>query len=145
MELKEQVSFAHPREFLNLSRIYCGDYYGSSLWRLREKEATKIFNTWDVKDMYNIPRQTHKYIAEGLGNMITVKMEIMARSRNLILNLRKSLCMETRSPVYFLMNDRRSFVGDNLAYIAEQCGRNPLVIGKEKMIELCHFQHSINP
>ena len=32
LELKKQIQLLHPREFLELSRSYCGDYYGYGLW-----------------------------------------------------------------------------------------------------------------
>ena len=138
MELREETTMAHPREFLFHSRQYCNDLYISGMWRLDSKETRKVFNCWDVtiKGTYRLPRNTHKYLALGVGGDRTIKEDLMSRSLKFIRNLLSSPSMEVRVIAFYLVFNIRSTIGSNVEYLRKECGEHPLHINKQRMMTL---------
>ena len=135
-ELRSSTPWCHPGDFLHLTKIYSNDFYGYGHWRFSSDEARKIFNTWDVtvKDAYEIPRSTHKYIAENLTEYPTIKTDLITRYRKFVINLCTSPSKEIRTLVNFLRSDVRSIVGDNIRYLCSQCNVNPTEISRKKLV-----------
>ena len=64
IEVREQLSFALPRQIMQAIQLLCTDAYGSMLWDLSSDEAEKYFKCWNtcVKLTYDFPRTTFIYL-----------------------------------------------------------------------------------
>ena len=73
LEIQEAFSFAAPAEALAAVKLYCCDLYGGMLARLGGQPATQLMNCWGitVKDVWRVPRATHKVYARFLGSGFT--------------------------------------------------------------------------
>ena len=70
LEVQEAFAFAAPSEVLGAVKLYCGDLYGTMLAKLDGGPATQLMNCWGitVKDVWSVPRSTHRRIATWLGS-----------------------------------------------------------------------------
>ena len=66
MELNQEFYFAHPESKVQVNQIYNSHFSGSSLWNLFSNEAEMLEKTWNVsiRQMFNLPRETHKFFIE---------------------------------------------------------------------------------
>ena len=66
VEIREQLSFAHPSQVLKAIQVYCSDAYGSMLGQLNSEPSEKFFRSWNtcVKLVHDIPRDTFTYLVE---------------------------------------------------------------------------------
>ena len=66
-KMKESFNFWHPAE-IQIILTFCSAFYGSNLWYFESEEAMKIYNLWNitVRDVYDLPRMTRRYIIEQL-------------------------------------------------------------------------------
>ena len=87
--------------------MYNGNVYRSNLFPLRSVALTKLFNshTVAIRCFYDIPRETHKYIAASIGGR-HLKTQIYANK----INFYKRLQNNSKMAVVFLFNA----VKDNL-------------------------------
>ena len=89
-ELKEEMTSVHPRELVNLTKIYCSDWYGCVLWDFDHEYCNKVWNCTNntIRAMYDIPRNSHVYIARYLGDDTPqLKYEICSRYRKFFSSL----------------------------------------------------------
>ena len=64
VEVREQLSFANPKQILKAIQLYCSDAYGGMLWNLSSNVSEQFFKTWNtcVKLVYGLPRNTFTYL-----------------------------------------------------------------------------------
>jgi hypothetical protein len=82
LEIQEAFSFAAPAEVLAAVKLYCCDLYGGMLARLGGQPATQLMNCWGitVKDVWRVPRATHKVYARFLGSgFTTIREDLLSR------------------------------------------------------------------
>ena len=63
VDVREQFSFAQPKQQLQMVEILCCDGYGSMLWELQSDKAEQFFKTWNTagKLIWGVPRSTYTY------------------------------------------------------------------------------------
>lgn len=66
--LIQELGSQYPSVLMKLVRIYYCSFYGSNLWDLYSESTNKLFITWNnaIRDFYNLPFATHRYILEDL-------------------------------------------------------------------------------
>ena len=75
-ELIQEFYFAHPQTKNHINNIYNMSFSGSPLWDLFSEDVIsleKIYNT-SLRLMWNIPRETHRYLLEPLSNQAHLKI-----------------------------------------------------------------------
>ena len=67
VQLREDLSFAHPVQILKAVQILCSDAYRSMLQNLSSDVSEQFFKAWKttVKLVYGVPRSTFTYLVEG--------------------------------------------------------------------------------
>ena len=48
VEVRDQFSFAHPQQTVNMVQKLCCDGYGSMLWLLQSNPAEQFFKAWNT-------------------------------------------------------------------------------------------------
>ena len=68
--LLQEFSFVESEVMVKLLVIYVTAFYGSNLWNLYSTEVTRIFSSWNVtiRNIFSVPRTTHRYFIEVLSN-----------------------------------------------------------------------------
>ena len=82
LEIQEAFSFAAPAEVLAALKLYCCDLYGGMLARLGGPAAAQLMNCWgiSVKDVWRVPRETHRVFARYLGSgFTTIREDLLSR------------------------------------------------------------------
>ena len=80
-ELLQEFYFAHPDSLVKINLIYNSHFTGSVLWDLFSKECIMIENAWNVsvRKMFNIPRQTHRYLIQPMTKVPHIKTILIRR------------------------------------------------------------------
>ena len=121
VEVRDQLSFANPKQILQALQMLCTDAYGSMLWDLGSPTAEQFFKCWNtaVKLVYDVPRSTYTYLVEGFlaANQSSLRNQIIARYAGFFRNLVKSPSKEVRFLVQLVKNDPRSTTCGNLKYL----------------------------
>ena len=128
LETRDWFNFAHPRDVLTGVKIYSGDFYGSSLWNLNGTIPNQIYNVWQrtIKDVMDLPLQTHKYLANELSSLPSVKTDILTRFTGFYRKLLDSPSLETRFLANLLRYNIGSDTGHNLRLIEETSRIDPV-------------------
>ena len=86
-ELLQEFSFAHPRTISEVQMIQNSHFYGSVLWNLSSKEVGQLEKSWNVsvRRMFDLPRETHCYLIEGVSEQEHVRILLAKRFLNFIL------------------------------------------------------------
>ena len=93
--------------------------YSSPLWDLFGKEANKLYNQWNVlvRNIWEVPRETHRNLLETLSETKHLKNILMSRFTQFI----KSLLDHSKESIRFLANftvfNTESTSGKNLRRI----------------------------
>ena len=123
MEVREQLSFAQPRQIMQAIQLLCTDAYGSMLWDLSSDEAEKYFKCWNtcVKLTYGFPRSTFTYLVEGFlaADFTSLRNQVLSRYPGFFRNLLNSPSKEVRILARLVANDPRSTTCRNLRYMEE--------------------------
>ena len=107
----------HPIVFMNLTIVYLSHFYGSNLWNLFDIENICIAWNKIIRNLFNLPYCTHRYLLEpysGFTHVFTMLTNRFMKfystlyysSKNVVTNLRR--CQE---------NDCRSNFGLNIRNI----------------------------
>ena len=122
--LMQELHFVGPSTMMRLLNIYVCSFYGSCLWNLFSKEVLKIFSSWNVtvRNVFNLPRNTHRYLIESVSNMQHPKMMLCSRYIKFMDSLVKCNKRCVRNLALLVRNDRRTIVGKNISNIAYDCG-----------------------
>ena len=78
---KRKPGFSRESKYI-INKVYNNSFYGSVLWDLYGKEASKIYNTWNVsiRKMSRFDRKTHRYFIEPVSEMKHLKTSLLKRS-----------------------------------------------------------------
>ena len=121
MNIREQLSFAHPQQVLNAIQVYCTDAYGSMLWDFQSVSTVQFFKSWNscVKSVYNLPRNTFTYLVEGslAENIPTLRNQVLSRYPSFYRKLLSSPCTEVSVLLRIIENDPRSTTCRNLRFL----------------------------
>ena len=66
-ELRQELKCPYPVVFMNLIVIYMSHFYGSNLWNLFDIES--VYVSWNnaVRQVFNLPPMSHRYLIEPLS------------------------------------------------------------------------------
>lgn len=128
IEVREQLSFAHPQQKMKAVQILCTDAYGSMLWDLGSPTSEQYFKCWNtcVKLAYDVPRNTYTYIVEGFlaADMTSLRNQVISRYSGFYRKLLSSPSREIRALVKIVANDPRSTTCKNLRFLRSKTGLN---------------------
>ena len=112
--LMQEFHFVDSSTMMKLLNIYVTSFYGSCLWN----------SSWNVtvRNIFNLPRNTHRYLIETVSNTQHPKTMLCSRYVKFIDSLIKSKKRCVRNLSLLVKNDRRTMVGKNLSNIAYDCG-----------------------
>ena len=91
-ELLQEFSFAHPRTKFKVNKIFNSHFSGQVLWDQFCRESVMVENTWNVsfRLVYNLPRNSHKYLVEPVSECEHIKKTFIKRFLNYISQIEKS-------------------------------------------------------
>ena len=138
-EIISTLDCIHPCESQFAVKLYCGHAYGSNTWDFTEPEFNSFCKSWSttIKDLYRVPRGTHKYIVDHLlQDSTSLKTDLLLRYRKFYLSLTSSPSKEVRMMAYLLRNDLGSTTGRNLRFLQEGAGRDPLLCSRKVLKDL---------
>ena len=128
--LLQELYFVNSSVMMKLLNIYATSFYGSCLWNLYSKEVSKLFASWNVsvRNIFRLPRDTHRYLIEVVSNSRHPKTMMCSRYINFTESLSRCKKRCVRNLYYLVKDDRRTLTGRTLSKIAYDCGvsRNSL-------------------
>ena len=97
-----------------------------------------VENTWNVsfRLMYNLPRNSHKYLVEPVSECEHIKKTFIKRYLNFIGQIKKSRKVALKNMFNTIKYDCLSVTGSNLRNIM-------LLVGKTNIEDLCPEDHSL--
>ena len=121
--LSQEFHFASPSTVMKLYNIYACSFHGSSGWDLYSDNVTRLYSSWNVaiRILFNLPRDTHRYIIEPVSDNLHVKTMLCSRFVSFFNSLNESpkLCIRLLANV--CKSDNRSVLCKNLVKIANDC------------------------
>ena len=137
VEIREQLSFAHPSQVLKAIQVYCSDAYGSMLGQLNSEPSEKFFRSWNtcVKLVHDIPRDTFTYLVEDYfaKGFPSLRNQVLSRYPSFFQNLLQSPSKEVRLLAHIVSRDPHSITAKNIMYITELTGLNPWDFSSQKI------------
>ena len=126
MDIREELSFAHPEQVMQAIQLLCTDAYGSMLWKLNSPGAESFFKSWNtcVKLVHGIPRNTFTYLVEGYfaSGQTSLRNQILSRYPGFFRGLLLSPSKEVRFLAKVVSTDPRSSTCLNLRYLSQMTG-----------------------
>lgn len=127
IDVREQLSFAHPQQKIKAVDVMCMDAYGCMLWNLGSASSEQYFKCWNtcVKLVYNIPRNTFTYLVEGFlaSEFTSLRNQIISRYAGFYRKLLTSPSREIRGLVRIVSDDPRSTTCANLRLLRDKTGK----------------------
>ena len=120
-EINQEFPTAHPRVKCNINRIYNSSYPGSVLYDLSSDSVSHLVNSWSVstRHMWDVPRETHRYMVEELGGQHAHSM-LIVRFVKFLQWMKKSPKLVVQYLLGKVANDMRTVTGRNIRYILEK-------------------------
>ena len=129
--LLQEFHYVDPSVLVRILNIHVTAFYGSSLWDLYSKEVIKIFSTWNVtvRNIFKLPRTTHRYFIESISGSIHPKTMLCTRLVKFLETMLTCSKGSVRYLTSLVKNDRRTLIGSTITKIASDCNvaRNHLV------------------
>ena len=121
--LLQELHFVSPDVMMNLLHIYATAFYGSSLWDLYSPEVVRIFSTWNVtvRNIFSLPRTTHRYFIEGVTGSPHPKTMVCSRYMKFLEGVSSSTNVNVRHLANLVRNDRRTLAGRTVSRLATDC------------------------
>ena len=121
--LRQEIGEQYPSVFIKLVNIYLSSFYGSSLWDLSADTANKLWTVWNtlIRDTYNLPYGTHRYIIADILGPDHLKIKILRRFINFYKLVSKSSKPTVRVLFLRQRGDLRSTFGRNCQHIKDIC------------------------
>ena len=119
IKLIHEFYYAHPVTVFTLNKVYNTSFYGSQVWNLFSKESNHVFNAWNVsvREMYKLPRNSHRYLLEPLAETAHIKFNLYKRFIKFCDTLNCSNKLFLKSLYSKLKFDVNSIIGNNLRKI----------------------------
>ena len=118
-ELNQEFHFAHPTTKIRINNIFNSYFYGSPLWNLFGKEATRLEKSWNIaqRTMLDLPRNAHRYVIEPLSQTPHIMHSLCKRYIKFINAVRTSRKTVLREVFQQINDDCRSTTGANLRHM----------------------------
>ena len=128
-ELNQEFYFAHALTKVEINSIFNSSFYGSNLWNLFGKEASRLEKSWNVAQriLLGLPRNSHRYFIEPLSGTTHIMHSLFRRYIKFINAVRVSQKAVLREMYQSIRRDCRSTTGVNL--------RNMMKLTKKSDIE----------
>ena len=120
--LRQEIGNQNPRVFMSLLFIYMCHMYGSNLWDLYGTAADSLYASWNVciKNTYNLPFATHKYITQNIFHQPHIKTCLQKRFIKFYEKLKLSKKPEVVHLFRLQKSDYRSMFGRNCLNICRE-------------------------
>ena len=131
-ELRQELKCPYPIVFLNLIIIYMSHFYGSNLWNLFDIDSVLIAWNNIIRNVFNLPRRSHRYLIEPMSE----SPHVLTLLTNRFLKFYNSLYCSPKKVISNLRKlqevDCRSTFGNNINRICRlnntldisQCSKN---------------------
>ena len=131
-----------PSVLLKIISIYCTSFYGSSLWNLYSASVNRIFSAWNVtvRNIFSLPRDTHRYIVEGISDICHPKVLLCSRYMKFIESLQRSKKSCVRYLALLVKDDRRTVTGRTISAIARDCGTERAILSSKDVKNMKYFE-----
>ena len=118
-ELNQEFLFAHAMTKIEINNIFNSYFYGSSLWNLFGKKATRLEKSWNVahRILLGLPRNSHRYFLEPLSETTHIMHSLYRRYIKFISAIRISRKTVLREMYRTIKEDCRSTTGMNLRHM----------------------------
>ena len=118
-ELNQEFFFAHSMTRVRINNIFNSYFYGSPLWNLFGKEATRLEKSWNVTQriLLGLPRNAHRYFIEPLSDTPHIMHSLFKRYIKFINAVKASRKMVLREVYRTINDDCRSTTGANLRHM----------------------------
>ena len=122
--LRQQIGQQDPLVMMSLVNIYLLSLYGSNLWDLSSIESYRIDTTFNklVKNVFNIPYDTHRFIVENISGVKHIRSKLVKRFRNFYHQLITCGKSEIIQLVRLKEHDQRSIFGRNCTKVITMTG-----------------------
>ena len=122
-ELQPEFALAHPESKTKINRIYNSSFPGSVLWDLTSNGTRMLENSWTVavRHMWNLPYNSHKYLAECLGGVHAHTM-LIQRYVKFLQMIQKSSKMAVQYLYQSVKNNVETVTGKNIPYLVKLSG-----------------------
>ena len=133
IDLNQEFYFAHPAVKSRINQIYNSSFSGSMLWNFRGEKTRNLVNSWSVavKQMWNLPYNTHKRFLETLGGT-HAQVKIYSNYIGFIQSMKKSSKLVVLYLLEKIKMDLNTMTGQNIRYILEQSGERNIFKIKPK-------------
>ena len=121
--LRQEFGFLKLDIFLKIVNIYATSFYGSNVWSLSSLGSEKLYVSWNrmIRNIWNVPNTTHRYLIEIISNSNHIKLCIFKRYLTFINSLKTSKKKSLASLANNASNDKHSITCQNLDYISNEC------------------------
>ena len=128
IELIQEFSFAHPKTKIHVNQIYNYHFTGSPLWNLFSRESEMLENSFNlsVRCMFDIPRESHRYLIEGLTERPHLKATLIKRFLSFTEQIKKSSKLALKCLFNIVKYNTQSVTGNNLRKIMLLLGKNSI-------------------
>ena len=118
-ELIQEFRFAHPRVKFKMNEIFNSHFTGSPIWDLFSREAVMMENTWNrnVRLMFDLPLQTHRYFVCPLSESTHLRFILMKRFLSFAKKCEVSKKRTVRHLFNVVKNNVQSITGSNIRNI----------------------------
>ena len=125
----QEFYFTHPLTKATMNGIYNGHFTGSQLWKIDSPEYNKVLSTYNksIKNMYDLPWATHRYLIEPITERNHVSRTLVERYMSFIAKVRNSKKANIRQLLEIIKRDTRTTTGFNL--------RTIMILSKKNSIE----------
>jgi len=127
-ELVQEFGFSHPISKCFVNQVYNCSFTGFQLWDLFSDSCESIEKTFNVsiRTMFNLPRETHRYLIEPLSDSRHIKFIFLKQYlqfRNQVFQSNKSTLI---SMFKICQNDPSSTTGSNMRKIMLLCDKTAI-------------------
>ena len=97
-------------------QIYCCSIYGSNILDLGSQCVSKLHTAWNtaIRILFNVPRDTHRYLIESISQCLHVKAMLASRSVSFYETIEASSKLCIRYLSNLCKNDLNTVLGRNL-------------------------------
>jgi len=126
MELNQEFSFAHPDSKFLVNQIYNNHFTGSPLWNLFSREAEMLENSFNCsfRNMYDLPRESHRYLVEAVTEKQHLRATLIKRFLSFTEQIKKSSKVALKNLFNTIKEDTQSVTGNNLRRIMLLVNKN---------------------
>ena len=121
--LSQEFFFIEPSVRMKLHQIYTESFYGSSLWNLFGNNCDRIYKAYNisVRQTFQIPRDTHRYLIETISQCIHPKVFLCSRLVKFVDTMNNCHKISIRILSKLYESDLRNILGKNLSSISQLC------------------------